>query len=111
MLQFPIYMDNHSTTRCDPRVLDVMLPFFGEEFGNAASTTHEFGRRAAAAVETAREQVAGAIAATPKEIVFTSGATEANNLAIKGVTALLRKRGNHIVTAATEHHAVLDPCK
>jgi cysteine desulfurase len=88
-----------------------MLPFFDVEFGNAASTTHEFGRRAAAAVDEAREQVAGLIGASAKEIVFTSGATEANNLAIKGVAAMLRKRGNHLITAAAEHHAVLDPCK
>jgi cysteine desulfurase len=111
MVQLPIYMDNHSTTRCDPRVLEVMLPFFGDEFGNAASTTHEFGRRAAAAVERAREQVAAAIGGSAKEIVFTSGATESDNLAIKGAAAMLRKRGNHIVTVVTEHHAVLDPCK
>jgi cysteine desulfurase len=111
MAMLPIYMDNHSTTRCDPRVLDAMLPYFGDEFGNAASTTHDFGRRAAAAVGRAREQVAAAIGASAKEIVFTSGATEADNLAIKGAAAMLRKRGNHIVTVVTEHHAVLDPCK
>jgi cysteine desulfurase len=111
MLKFPIYMDHHATTPCDPRVLERMLPFFCTEFGNAASTTHEFGRRAAAAVEHAREQVADLIGASPKEIVFTSGATEANNLAIKGCAAMLRKRGNHIVSAATEHHAVLDPLR
>jgi cysteine desulfurase len=111
MLKLPIYMDNHSTTPCDPRVLESMLPFFCDEFGNAASTTHEFGRRAAAAVERAREQVARVIGASAKEIIFTSGATEANNLAIKGVATMLRKRGNHIITAAAEHHAVLDPCK
>ena len=111
MLNLPIYMDNHSTTRCDPRVIEVMLPFFSDEFGNAASTTHEFGRRAAAAAEIAREQVGQAIGAAAKEIVFTSGATEADNLAIKGVAAMSRRRGNHIITALTEHHAVLDPCK
>jgi cysteine desulfurase len=104
-------MDNHSTTRVDPRVLDAMLPFFGEEFGNAASTTHEFGRRAAAACDRAREHVARLIGAEAKEIIFTSGATESDNLAIKGVAAMARKRGNHIITAGTEHHAVLDPCK
>jgi cysteine desulfurase len=111
MVKLPIYMDNHSTTRCDPLVLEAMLPYFGDEFGNAASTTHEFGRRAAAAVERAREQVAVAIGAAAKEIVFTSGATEADNLAIKGAAAMLRNRGDHIVTVMTEHHAVLDPCK
>jgi cysteine desulfurase len=88
-----------------------MLPYFCDEFGNAASTTHEFGRRAAAVLELAREQVAELIGATSKEIIFTSGATEASNLAIKGVAAMLRKQGNHLITAATEHHAVLDPCK
>jgi cysteine desulfurase len=104
-------MDNHSTTRVDPRVLDAMLPYFGGEFGNAASTTHEFGRRAAAACEQARDQVARLIGAEAKEIVFTSGATESDNLAIKGVAAMARKRGNHIITVGTEHHAVIDPCK
>jgi cysteine desulfurase len=111
MLKLPIFMDNHSTTRVDPRVLEAMLPYFSDEFGNAASTTHEFGRRAAAACERARQQVATLFGAEPKEIIFTSGATESDNLAIKGVAAMLRARGNHIVTAATEHHAVLDPCK
>lgn len=111
MVTLPIYMDNHATTRCDPRVLASMLPYFGDEFGNAASTSHEFGRRAASAIETAREQVASSIGASAKEIVFTSGATESNNLAIKGTASMLRRRGNHIITAVSEHHAVLDPCK
>lgn len=111
MVTLPIYMDNHATTRCDPRVIDSMLPYFGGDYGNAASTSHEFGRRAAAAVERAREQVASLIGADPKEIIFTSGATEANNLAIKGAAMALRPRGDHIITVATEHHAVLDPCK
>ncbi len=111
MLQLPIFMDNHSTTRVDSRVLEEMLPFFSTEFGNAASTTHDFGRRAAAACEQAREGIARLIGAEPKEIIFTSGATESDNLAVKGVAAMLRTRGNHIITAATEHHAVLDPCK
>jgi cysteine desulfurase len=104
-------MDNNSTTRVDPRVVEAMLPFFTEHFGNAASRTHAFGWKAEEAVELAREQVAALIAADPKEIVFTSGATESNNLAIKGVAGMYRLRGNHIVTAATEHKAVLDPCR
>lgn len=111
MLKLPIYMDNHSTTRVDPRVVEAMLPFFTDEFGNAASTSHVFGRRAAEACEQARQQVAHLIGAQAKEIVFTSGATESDNLAIKGVAAMHRKRGNHIITVVTEHHAVLDPCK
>lgn len=111
MVKLPIYLDNHATTQCDPRVVDAMLPYFTTEYGNAASTTHEFGRRAAAALEDARERVAHTIGADAKEIVFTSGATESNNLAIKGVAAMRRKDGNHLVTAVAEHHAVLDPCK
>ena len=111
MVKLPIYMDNHATTRVDPRVLEAMLPYFTEVFGNAASTTHEFGRRAAEACERARQQVAELIGAGAKEIIFTSGATESDNLAIKGVAAMHRKRGNHMITAMTEHHAVLDPCK
>lgn len=111
MVTLPIYMDNNSTTRVDPRVLEVMLPFFSEHYGNAASRTHAFGWKAEEAVELAREQVAALIAADPKEIVFTSGATESNNLAIKGVAAMHRLQGNHIVTARTEHRAVLDPCR
>jgi cysteine desulfurase len=111
MVKLPIYLDHHATTPVDPRVLQAMLPYFSTEFGNPASTTHEFGRRAAAACEHARQQVATLIGAEPKEIIFTSGATESCNLAIKGVAAAHAKRGNHLITAVTEHHAVLDPCK
>ncbi len=111
MVRLPIYMDNHSTTRTDPRVLEAMLPYFTEEYGNAASRHHVFGRHAEQAVEEAREQVAGLVGAQPREIVFTSGATESDNLALKGVAAMYRGRGRHIVTVATEHKAVLDPCK
>jgi cysteine desulfurase len=111
MIQLPIYMDNNATTRTDPRVVEVMLPFFTEQYGNAASRHHVFGRVAEEAVEQARAQVAGLIGASAKEIIFTSGATESDNLALKGVAAMYRSRGNHLITAATEHHAVLDPCK
>ena len=111
MLQLPVYMDNNATTRTDPRVLEAMLPYFTEHYGNAASRHHLFGRDAASAVEEAREQVASLLGADRKEIVFTSGATESDNLAIKGVAALYRNKGNHIVTVQTEHHAVLDPCR
>jgi cysteine desulfurase len=104
-------MDNHSTTRVDPRVLETMLPFFTEQYGNAASRNHMFGWTAEAAVERAREQVAGLLGGEGKEIVWTSGATEANNLAIKGAASFLKKQGNHIVTIETEHKSVLDTCK
>ena len=109
--EMPIYMDNHATTPLDPRVLEVMMPFFKEQFGNAASRNHAFGWVAEEAVETARKQIAALIGATPKEIIFTSGATESNNLALKGVFEMYAERGNHIITAATEHKAILDTCK
>jgi cysteine desulfurase len=107
----PVYMDHHATTPVDPRVLDSMLPFFREEFGNAASRSHAYGWRAETAVEDARDRVAALLGARSKEIVFTSGATESNNLAIKGTLELLRERGNHVVTCTTEHKAVLDPLR
>ena len=104
----PIYMDNNATTRVDPRVLDAMLPWFSEHYGNAASRHHAFGRMAEEAVEVARAEVASLIGANPREIVFTSGATESDNLALRGAALAARNRGDHLITAATEHHAVLD---
>src|SRR3990172_8423477 len=111
MFKLPIYMDNHATTPMDGRVLDGMMPYFCEKFGNAASRNHSFGWEAEEGVDKGRQQVGALINAKPKEVIFTSGATESDNLAIKGVVEFYKDKGNHVITCVTEHKAVLDSCK
>src|SRR5258705_4509134 len=110
-MNLPFYMDNHATTPLDPRVLDAMMPFFKDQFGNAASRNHKFGWEAEQAVEEARKHIAALIGADPREIVITSGATESDNLAVKGAAWMYREKGDHIITCVTEHKAILDSCK